>query len=53
MTDAVGKRIGPGTPSTTGMRPIVLKPSCLQDDLVFFLLDTVPKLDLEPFLCPL
>ena len=48
----VGKRIGPGNPSTTGMRPIALRRSCLQDDLVFFVLDTVPHLDLSRFYAP-
>ena len=46
------KRIGPGTPSTTGMKPIVLRPSCLKTTWCFSCSIRVPKLDLSRFYAP-
>ena len=49
MSEPVGKHIGPGTPSTTGMRLIALRRSCRRTTWCFFCSILVPHLDLRRF----
>ncbi len=52
MSELGGKRIVPGSLSAIGRRPIALTSKLPEGDLVFFLLDTVPQLDLSHFYAP-